>query len=265
MRRDRTLSLADAVALVEDGSLVYFGGNVLRRKPMAFARALAASARSGLEVMAFTGSLEVELLVAAGVASVVSSTYVGLGRLGFAPVFRRAVEAGVVEDREYSEWTMLLGLRAAAMGLPFLPSRGGSGSQILEHLAIREVEDPYGGDRYLAVPPIRPDVAVIHAWRATASGEVQMAWPPEHLWDVDVVAAQAAKTCVVTVEQIVDRRVVAAQPHLTVLCGVDVDAVVEAPGGAWPTASPPRWEEDHRVILRYGASGDPDCLTEADR
>jgi glutaconate CoA-transferase subunit A len=210
--------------------------------------------------MSFAGSTEIDLLVGAGCASVVSSAYVGLGRSGPAPAFKRAVEEGSIDDREYSEWTMLGGLRASAMGIPFMPTRGGTGSQLLDHLRPETVVDPYGTGTYLAIPPIIPDVAVIHAWRGGTDGSVQFAAPPEHLWDVDVVAARAARTTIVTVEEMVPEATIAEQPQLTVLLGVDVDMVVECPGGSWPTACLPVAGEDHEAVSRYASSGDIEIL-----
>lgn len=226
---------------------------------MAFVRALAEAGRRDLALIAFTGSLDVERLVAAGSVRSVAAAYVGLGRYGFAPHFVNAVKKGTIEDLEYSEWLMLHGLRAAAMGVPFLPTRGGLGSELLDHLPIDRIVDPYGGATYLAVPPLRPDVTVIHAWRASEDGNVQFAWPPEHLWDVDVMAARASRSVIVTVEEIVDDEEIAAQPQLTRLFGFEVDAVVEAPGGAWPTASPPLHAEDMDALRRYvGSNGTAD-------
>lgn len=258
----RVRDLAAAAALVADGDTVYVGGAVLRRKPLALCRALADAGRRDLHLVTFAGSLEVELLLAAGALRAVSSAYVGLGHHGFAPRFRAASEQGRVEDREHSEWTLLGRLRAAEMGLPFLATRGGTGSEVVAALGYETVQDPYGGAEYLAVPPLHPDVTILHAWRATPAGDVQLAWPPEHLWDVDVLAARAARRVVVTVDELVDPAVVAAEPHLTRLFGFEVDAVVHAPRGAWPTASPPLHDEDGDAVAAYLAGdGDVAVLT----
>src|SRR5581483_7955046 len=224
----------DAVALVDDGATVAFGGAVLRGKPVAAARALALAGKRELELLAFTGSLEVEALLAAGALRSVTSSYVGLGSHGPARRFAAAVAAGEVEDRELTEWMLVGGLRAAVMGVPFLPTRGGLGSQLVEERGLRTVRDPYGGDELLAVPALRPDVAFVHAWRADGEGNVQLPWPPDHLADVDVLYARAARTVVVSVEEIVAAEVVAASPERTKLFGFEVDLLVEAPGGARP-------------------------------
>lgn len=246
--------LAGAVELVPDGAVVWFGGAVLRRKPMAVVHALADAGRRDLHVITFAGSLDVDVLVGAGCATTVSTAYVGLGHHGFAPRFSAAVTAGAVGDREHTEWSLLGRLRAAVMGIPFLPTRAGTGSDIVADLGFATVTDPYGGASYVALPPLQPDVAVLHAWRASPAGDVQLPWPPEHLWDVDVLAARAARRVVVTVEEVVDAEVLQAEPHLTRLFGFEVDLVVEAPGGAWPTASPPAHDEDAAAVAAYARS-----------
>ena len=211
--------------------------------------------------MSFAGSLDVEVLIRAGCVRSVSAAYVGLGRHGFAPHFTNAVKEATIDDREYSEWLMLGGLRAAAMGIPFLPTRAAAGSGLLDHLTIEPIVDPYGGAEYLAVPPLRPDVTVLHAWQASDDGNVQFAWPPEHLWDIDVMAARASSLVIVTVEQVVDAAEIAEQPQLTRLFSFEVDAVVELPGGSWPTSSPPLHSEDSVAIQEYvDSNGSIDLL-----
>lgn len=245
---DRRASLAEALALVHDGDVVGLGGAVLSRKPMAAVRGLVDAGLRDLEIVTFTGSLDVELLVAAGAARAIRSSSVSLGPLGPAPAFTAAVESGAVEDLEASEWMLLGGLRAAAAGMPFLPTRAGLGSDLASARGLREVTDPYTGESLLAVPALAPDVAFVHGWRADREGNVQLPWPPDHLADVDLLLARAARTAVVTVEEIVDARTVAETAERTALFAFEVDAVVEVPGGAAPTGSPPHYGVDHAAV-----------------
>jgi glutaconate CoA-transferase subunit A len=231
-------TLDEALTAVHDGMVVGIGGSPLSRKPLAAVRALADRKPRDLELLTFTGSLDVELLIEAHALRAVRSSHVSLGEAGRAEAFQAAVLAGEVEDLEESEWMLLGRLRAAAAGMPFLPTRAALGSDLVPARGLREVEDPYTGERYLAVPALRPDVALIHAWRADADGNVQMPWPPDHLADVDVLLARAARHAIVTVERIVPAEEVARTAERTVLFGFEVGAVVEAPRGAWPTASP---------------------------
>jgi glutaconate CoA-transferase subunit A len=153
------------------------------------------------------------------------------------------------------------GLRAAAMGIPFLPTRAALGSQLVEERGFRTVADPYGGDELLAVPALRPDVGFVHAWRADEDGNVQLPWPPDHLADVDLLVARAARTTVVSVEEIVPREVVAADAERTKLFGFEVDLLVESPRGAWPGTMPPLYHEDEEW-LREHRDGVGDALLE---
>ena len=245
----------DAAALVDDGATVAFSGAILRGKPVAAAVALARAGRRDLDLVTFTGSLEVEVLLAAGALRSVTSSYVGLGAHGPARGFARAVADGTVEDRELSEWMLVGGLRAATMGAPFLATRAALGSELVEARGLRTVTDPYTGEDYLAVPAIRPDVAFVHAWRADEEGNVQLPWPPDHLADVDLLIARAARTTVVSVETLVPREVVESSSERTRLFGFEVDLLVEAPGGARPGSVPPLYEDDGAWLATN--AGDP--------
>ncbi|HEX5193233.1 MAG TPA: CoA-transferase [Solirubrobacteraceae bacterium] len=242
------VELEQAVARVRDGDRVGVGGAVLSRKPMAAIRALAAAGRRDLELVTFAGSLEVEELLAAGALSAVRSSYVGLGPHGPAPLFADAVANETVEDLEESEWMLLGGLRAAAAGMPFLPTRAGLGSELVAARGLREVDDPYTGTTMLAIPALRLDVAILHAWRADAAGHIQTPWPPDHLADVDPLLARCAETVIVTVEELVATEQIVSCARDTVLYPFEVDAVAVVPAGAAPTAYPPLYPADAHEI-----------------
>jgi glutaconate CoA-transferase, subunit A len=241
-------NLEAALGGLPEGAVVAVGGSPLARKPIAAVRALAQSGARGLELLTFTGSLDVELLIQAGCLRAVRASNVSLGEAGRAQAFEEAVVSHRVEDLEESEWMLLGRLRAAAAGLPFLPTRAALGSDLVAARGLREVRDPYSGLSYLAIPALAPDLALIHAWRADAAGNVQMPWPPDHLADVDVLLARAAKRVVATVERIVPAEEVARTSDRTVLFGFEVGAVVEVPRGAWPTASAPDYAADLTAI-----------------
>ena len=90
---------------------------------------------------------------------------------------------------------------------------------------------------------------------------MQIAFPPQHLWDIDVLAARAANRVIVGVDQIVSEEAIASNPEHTRLFGFEVDMVVELPGGSWPTSSPPEHDVDEEAIGAYLSSGgDPGTL-----
>jgi glutaconate CoA-transferase, subunit A len=247
--RSKRMQIADAVALVEDGARLGLGGVLLRRKPMAFLAALADAGRRDLRLFCFLASMDVELLVARGAVAETHTGYVGFEQLGFAPAYDAAVAAGRVQANEYSELLFVAGLRAAGSGVPFLPIRGAIGSDIVPELGLREIVCPYTGETLLAAPAIRPEIAVIHAEAADASGNVRAPSTHDFLYDADAALARAADRVIVTVERVVETAAIRGRDAL--LFSFEVDAIIEAPGGAWPTAVPGLYGSDVAAVRRY--------------
>ena len=254
----KQLSLDEAVDLVVDGCALGIGGVLLKRKPMGFLAATARAGRRRLTAVTFLGSLDVELLAGAGAIDEFRGGYVGFEHLGFAPAFSAAVAAGSIRYLEYSEFLFVSGLRAAAAGLPFLPSKGGAGSALIQELGLVDVIDPYTGTPVLAIPAISPDVTVIHAEVADRRGNVGRPQSVDFLSDFDVNLARASRSVVVTAERVVD--------HIdgpAALFAHEVSAVVELPGGARPTALPGHHPVDLATIRSYLADPSPGTLLES--
>ncbi len=266
----KLISLAEAAALVGDGCRLGIGGVLTRRKPIALLAAVAERVASGtgggpvgLEIVSFLAGLDVDLLVAAGVAAEVRSGYVGFEQLGFAPAFSLAVEGGALRAHEYSEMLFTAGLRAAGAGLPFMPTRGATGSALLGELGLQTVRCPYSGEDVTAVPALAPDVTVIHADAADAQGNVALPAVRDFLFDSDALLARASSSVIVSAERIVETAELRGQGAL--LFSYEVDAVVHAPGGAWPTALPGSYAADTARIARYlkDAGTDPAAAARA--
>lgn len=247
----RVVSLADAVALVEDGAAIGVGGVLLQRKPLALLDALAAAGRRGLRLWSFLASLDVELLAAHGALAETRTGYVGFEQLGFAPAYEAAVAAGRVEPHEYSECLFVSGLRAALAGLPYLPTKGALGSELVDELGLVELPCPYTGEVVIAAPALRPDVALVHAEAADEDGNVLGPEDPEFLYDLDANVARAAGTAIVSVERLVGREEARRSRSRVLLFGYETDAVVVVPGGARPGAVPGRYEADLGALRAY--------------
>jgi glutaconate CoA-transferase subunit A len=241
----KVTSLEAAVELVPDGASLGVGGVLLRRKPMALLTAIADAGRRDLRFHCFLASLDAELLVRRGCVAEVHAGYVGFEQLGFAPAYSAAVADGSVRAFEYSEFVFVAGLRAAAAGLPFLPTRGAMGSDLVAELGLREVVCPYTGERLLAAPALRPNVTVIHAEAADEQGNVRAPTERDFLWDYDQTLARASERVIVSAERIVPTDELRGS---TFLFSYEVDAVVEAPRGAWPTAVPGLYGADLEAV-----------------
>ena len=145
---------------------------------------------------------------------------------------------------------MLLGLQAGVHNLPFIPVFGFLGSDYMKiRPDLKTVKDPYTGIEYVVVPPIMPDVAVIHATRGERGGGVTTRSDRN-----DRMLAMAAKKTIAVVEELVDPDRLLPGPHEVYVAAVHIDAVVPAPGGAHPTGCPGLYGIDERHITAYVAA-----------
>jgi glutaconate CoA-transferase subunit A len=238
---DSLCSLEEAAAAVPDGAHIAFGGGGAgMRRPLAFARALARRGARGLHVHHMLGGLETDLLIGAGAVASTNCAYIGLLEYGQAPNFQRAAREGLVEVNEYSEFMYVAGLRAADMGIPFIPWRTPWGSETVERLGIETVRDPYGEEELLAVPATKIDVTVLQVERADADGYVELPAEPDLIWDYDYLVGRVGAKTIVCAEEVGPIR----DPARVALVGREVDHVVELPRGAWPLGLHPRYGPD---------------------
>jgi glutaconate CoA-transferase subunit A len=155
-----------------------------------------------------------------------------------------------LELEEYSHFGMVARYTAGAANLPFFPLRSYFETDLpAVNPLIRQVASPYGGDVVYAVPPLKPDVTVIHAQRASAGGDVQV-WG---LLGCQKEAAFAAERVIVVVEELVDESVIRADPNRTLLPGMVVDAVVVEPWGAHPSYVQGYYDRDNAFYREWDA------------
>ncbi len=246
--RSKVRSLQEAAALVGDGAVLAIGGNIIHRVPAALVRELVRQGRRGLEVVKTAGGYEGELLAAFGCLRRVHTAYVGFeNELGLAPAYRRAVEQGEVEVREHACPSVIAGLRAAAYGVPFMPVAGFAGSDIPGVSDFARVADPFGspGDEpVLVVKRIEPDWALIHVQEADARGNARILGSPFE----DLLMARAAKGVILTAERVFPAGHFRSQPESVGIPHYLVQAVVEAPRGAYPCSCYPYYGYDAEEI-----------------
>jgi glutaconate CoA-transferase subunit A len=138
---------------------------------------------------------------------------------------------------------------AGAANLPFFPIRSYYESDIPKvNPKIVPMTSPYDeADEVYVVPPLRPDVAIVHAQRADASGDTQI-WG---LLGCQKEAAFAAHRVIVVVEEIVDESVIRRDPNRTVIPGAVVDAVVEEPFACHPSFTQGYYDRDNAFYLEW--------------
>jgi glutaconate CoA-transferase subunit A len=250
--REKRLSLEEAAERIPSGASIAIGGTLIRRQPLALLRALIRLGRRDLTVYGFALGPAIDLLAAAGAARRYEGVYGGMFRYGLAHNFRRAVERGALEVRDWSESSITARFRAAAMGVPYLPTRVLFGTGMAAHNPeqVREITCPFTGQRLHAIPAIEAGFTLLHGYVADVYGNVQ--WPVHHdPDDIDFEMAKAANRLIVTVERIVPHAVIARRPTLTYIPHAAVEAVVEVPFGAHPGPCDGFYDEDEEHLRLY--------------
>jgi glutaconate CoA-transferase subunit A len=263
---DKRMSAADIVATLRDGMTIGIGGWGPRRKPMALVREILRSDLKDLTIVAYGGA-DVGMLCAAGKVKKLVFAFVSLDAIPLEPWFRKARESGNLEVLELDEGMFQWGLKAAAFGLPFLPTRVGLGTDLAELGGLKTVQSPYeDGETLIAMPALKLDVALIHANRSDWRGNVHLFGPDVYY---DEWFAKAAKKAYVSCEELVDRMEdhYPNDAHFNVFERCFVTGVVHIPGGAHPSSMPPAYGWDMKAFKAYAdAAKDPgDWSAVADR
>jgi glutaconate CoA-transferase subunit A len=253
-----TGSVEDLVATIRPGQLVavppdYSG------VAMAATRALLAGGATGLRLLAVpTSGLQADVLIGAGCVAELEAAAVSLGEAGPAPRFTDAIKRRRIVMRDTTCPAVHAALQAAEKGIPFMPLRGLIGSDILAHRSDWRMSDnPFSGanDPIVLLPAIRPDVALFHAPRADREGNVWIGRRREL-----ATMAHAAHRTLVTVETIVEGSLLADETTAAgVLPALYVDAIAEAPRGAWPLGCQDLYDADDTELARYAAEARSDA------
>ncbi|MCA9852405.1 MAG: CoA transferase subunit A, partial [Dehalococcoidia bacterium] len=162
-----------------------------------------------------------------------------------APNVQRGVRDGSVTIHEYSNVIMTLRLRAGAMGVSFLPVRSFGGTTGFVHSGARLIEDPYTGDPTVVVPALNPDVAIVHVNQADIYGNARVFGTGI----AHVESALASRKVIISAEEIIDTEEIRRNPGLTSIPYYAVDAVVEAPHGAYPGTCPGYYSSDSAAVM----------------
>lgn len=251
---DKRMTPDEIVGELEDGMTIGIGGWGSRRKPMALVRAILRSPVKDLTVVSYGGP-DVGLLASAGKLKHLVFGFVTLDTIPYDPWFSRVRESGTITVTEYDEGVFGTGLSAAAQRLPFLPTRAGLGSGVMDlNPSLRTVRSPYDdAEELLAVPALKLDVAFVHLNRADARGNAQYLGPDPYF---DELFALAADKCYVSTEKIVETaELTEAGPVQSLLLSrMLVTGVAETPNGAHFTTAAPDYGRDERFQRHYAES-----------
>jgi glutaconate CoA-transferase subunit A len=217
---------------------------------MAATRALVARGVRDLRVLCVpTSGIQVDILIGAGAVAELEAAAVSLGELGLAPRFTAAIKAGTLVMRDTTCPAVHAALQASEKGVPFLPLRGLIGSDILAQRGDWKLADnPFAaGDPIVFLPAIRPDTALFHVAKADRDGNVWIGRRREL-----ATMAHAATRSLVTAETIVEGSLLDDETLAAgVVPGLYVEAIAEAPRGAWPLGLQDLYTADEAEMKRY--------------
>ena len=245
-------SMRDAVAaLVRDGDTVAIEG-FTHLISFAAGHEIIRQRKRDLTLARLTPDVIYDQMIAGGVASKLIFSWLGNPGVGGLGAIRRRIEGAIPDQplaiEEYSHFGMVCRYTAGAMNLPFFPLRSYFETDLaVVNPLIRQISSPYDDGIVYAVPPLKPDVAIVHAQRASAGGDTQV-WG---LLGYQKEAAFAADRVIVVVEEVVDEAVIRADPNRTIIPGLIVDAVVMEPWGAHPSYVQGAYDRDNRFYLDW--------------
>ena len=252
--RNKVIDEQQAIATIESGMTIGIGGWGSRRKPMSLVRALLRSDVRDLTVVSYGGP-DVGLLCAAGKVRRLIYGFVSLDSIALEPHFRAARQAGTIaEPVEYDEGMLQWALYAGSLRLPFLPTRAGLGSGVMDvNPSLKTVTSPYAdGEQLLAVPAIRLDAAFVHMNRADARGNAQYLGPDLYFDDLFLGACEPGRRFV-SAEKIIDTTELLNEGtfHTLRINRAMVDGVIHAPNGAHFTTCEPDYGRDEAFQKAY--------------
>jgi glutaconate CoA-transferase subunit A len=243
-RREKVVTLEEALTTINDNSSIAIGGTHAQIAPMALIRGIIRKGVKGLKVIpSVSAGFAADFLIGGGCVDTIYASYMAFEKFGFAPNFRTAVQNGTINIKECCEPFIILGLTAGAASLPFAVfPKGHQETNLLEvNSDYKLIRDPYTGDEVVAIPPLIPDIGVIHVARCDPYGNCL----PSGALSLMLLIAQAANHVIVTCEKVVTVEETVSRGGL--IPGFLVDMVVEVPYGAHPTSCQGEYfyDEDH--------------------
>jgi glutaconate CoA-transferase subunit A len=250
---NKQMTMAEVVGQLQDGMTIGIGGWGPRRKPMALIREILRSDLKDLTIVAYGGA-DVGMLCAAGKVRKLVFAFVSLDFIPLEPYFRKARQGGEIEVMEIDEGMMVLGLKAAGYGCPYIPTKIGLGTDVPKiNPDIKVIDSPYDDKEWVAMPALNLDAALVHVDRADSRGVCQIKGPDHYMDDLFVRAADKVyATCDDLVEDGYFHE--EAEARYVFWERAQTTGVVHAPLGAHPSSCWPEYGFDVAHFKTYTAS-----------
>ena len=245
----KVTTVKEAVAAgISDGDYLAVGGFGTNRIPTAVLHEMVRQEKKDLGFAGHTSTHDFQILIAGNCISRLDAAYiVGLEARGLSSAARRAVESGNIQLAEWTNASLSWRLKAAAMGISFIPARNMFGTSTLTFSAAKKVACPFTGKDFIALPALFPDVAVIHVHECDVFGNARIYGAS--VSDQDL--AKAAKHVILTTEKIIPNEEIRRNPENTFIPYWCVDAVIEVPFGSYPGNMPGLYFSDEPYLKNW--------------
>jgi glutaconate CoA-transferase, subunit A len=252
------LSTAEEVVrtMLHDGDYIGIGGFGANRIPTAILHEIVRQGKKHLGFAGHTSTHDFQILAAGECFDRCDVAYIiGLEARGLSPNSRRYIESGKVKITEWTNASLSWRVKAAAMGLSFIPARNIMGTDTFKYSAAKEITCPFTGQKYVAHPALYPDFAAIHVHESDVYGNA-------HVYGASVSdqdLAKASKRVVLTTEKLILTDKIRQHPEATFIPYWCVDAVVEVPYGSYPGNMPYEYFSDEEHLKQWlTVEKDPD-------
>ena len=252
-KKDKVMTLEEAVGLIQDGDVVGVGGFTVSRTQTALTHEIIRQKKRDLTVVSTSVSLQMDMMAAAGCLRRTEFGAASVERFGLTYNFRRAAERGTLEFEDYTHLGMATRFMAGELGLPFMPIQGFQGTDLETQRdsdnKMALVENPFdpGAPLVTVLPALNPDVAIMHVQKADRRGNLLIEGCSFH----EIHLARAAEKVIVTCEELIPTEQFLLNPQATSLPFLYVTAVVPQPWGAYPTSCYGYYDYDRQHLERY--------------
>lgn len=254
---DKRMGPKEAVErFITDGCYLAIGGFGSNRIPTTVIHEILRARRRDMAFLGHTATHDFQLLCAGHCLNRVDAAYiVGLEARGLSANARRVIQSGEVELCEWTNHALSVRLQAAAAGLSYGLLRSMLGTDTFRRSAGKVVRCPFTGKKFVALPALWPDVAVIHVHEADMFGNARI----KGISVADLELSRAAKRLIITTERLVPNLEIRQDPTRTSIPYYLVDAVVHAPFGSYPGNMPYEYFSDEEHLRDWlSAEKDPE-------
>jgi len=243
--KSKVMGLKEAVEeFVHDGDYLAVGGFGANRTPIAACHEIVRQGRKNMAFAGKTATHDFQILAAGEVFNRLDVAYiVGLEARGLSACARKYMESGKIEVCEWTNYGLAARLKAAAMGVPYVPARNILGTDTFKYSGAKIVECPFTGKRLTLLPALYPDVGIIHVHEADVYGNARI----KGILIMDGDLSKAAKRLILTTERLISNDEIRRDPTSTSIPFYLVDAVCEVRYGAYPGTMAYEYfsDEDH--------------------